>query len=309
MSQGWSAAAVAAPATAEGGGGNSLTRIVLINIAGNRATWQHLGGHGGVWQVNPTRANAIFGCEAVADEQRLSRAIIHNITLLESSTNIDEVVGVHIEGLPAREFTQNGEGASVFLLGAGRTTQPQEIFNMSGNTELGLAWMRKYPKYTSSNLDTEGVILLRGSSFYFVDTGHPAVHMLKANEDQLGVQLVLDNTIEGSNWYKVDVDTFSYCIKQIRENVLQDMMSTFDLSKLTVRLQKPDGQKWVTICPALLDAMIPDAVRDGNDVEALAAARTAAAAHYFGQPLYVTMRLRIEYTLPTTEPPPPAKQA
>jgi hypothetical protein len=251
-------------------------------------------------QVNPDRAGAIFGCED-GDTDKLSRAIIHNVTLIESSTNIDEVVGVHIDGLPPREFTKNGEGAAVFLTGEGRLTQPQEIFNMSGNTELGLAWMRQYPKYTNANLDTEGVIFLTGSSFYFVHCDHPAVHMLKANEDQLGVQLSQDPTVHGGNWFNVDVDSFVYCVKQIRENVLQNMMSTFNLANLTVRINKPDGQRWLNLSPGVVDSLIADDVRESNDPELIAEARKIGVQRYFDRPLHVTLRLKIEYSLPATE--------
>jgi hypothetical protein len=282
-----------------GNNNNNLTRHLLVSINGNRATWEHMGMHGGLWQVNPDRAGTIFGCDD-ADTDKLSRAIIHNVTLIESSTNIDEVVGVHIDGLPSREFTQNGEGAAIFLTGEGRVTQPQEIFNMSGNTELGLAWMRQYPKYTNSNLDNEGVIFLTGSTFYFVNSDHPAVHMLKSNEEQLGVQINLDDTIEGGNWYKVDIEVFVYCVRQIRDNVLQNMMSTFNLGGLTVRISKPDGQRWLNLCPQLVNSLISDDVRESNDADLISDARRLAVQRYFDRPLYVTLRLKIEYSLPAT---------
>ena len=310
MSQGWTSSSTSASVcetncnTNNNGQqqtNNNLTRNLLVSIAGNRATWEHMGLHGGLWQVNPDRAGTIFGCDD-SDADKLSRAIIHNVTLIESSTNIDEVVGVHIDGLPPREFTKNGEGAAVFLTGEGRVTQPQEIFNMSGNTELGLAWMRQYPKYTNTNLDTEGVIFLTGSSFYFVHCDHPAVHMLKANEDQLGVQVSQDPTVHGGNWYNVDVDAFVYCVRQIRENVLQNMMSTFNLANLTVRINKPDGQRWLNLCPQLVNSLIADDVRESNDPDLIAEARRIGVQRYFDRPLYVTLRLKIEYSLPATEP-------
>jgi hypothetical protein len=271
----------------------NLTRNVLVSIEGNRATWEHMGVHGGLWQVNPDRAGAIFG-----DNETLTRAIIHKVTVIESSTNIDEVVGIHIDGLPPREFTKNGEGAALFLTGEGRVTDSQEIFNMSGNTELGLAWMLQYPKYTNTNLETEGVIFLTGSTFYFVHCEHPAVHMLKANEENLGVQVTMDETFGGGNWARVDIEAFVYCVRQIRENVLVNMMSTFDLSHLTVRIKKPDGQRWMTLCPQLVNSLITDDIRESNDAELIAEARRIGVQRYFDKALYATLRLKLEYSLP-----------
>jgi hypothetical protein len=169
-----------------GGGANTggasppgtLTRNVLVHIAGNRATWEHMGMHGAMWQINPDRAANIFAdptsaCgmggadsahEGAIIADKLSRAMIRRVTLLESNTNIDEVVAIQIDGLPAREFTKNGEGASVFLTGEGRVTQPQELFQLSGNAELGLQWMRQFPRYTSYHLEDVGVLFLTGAS-------------------------------------------------------------------------------------------------------------------------------------------------
>ena len=286
--------------TTEDATGRSMTRNILVSIDGNRATWEHMGVHGGFWQVNPDRAGTIFGCDD-ADTDKLSRAIIHKVAIVESNTNIDEVVGIHIDGLPSREFTKNGEGAALFITGEGRVTEPQEIFNMSGNTELGLAWMRQYPKYTSTNLESEGVIFVTGSTFYFVHCEHPAVHMLKANEENLGVQVTQDESFGGGNWCRVDVEAFVFCVRQIRDNVLQNMMSTFDIAHLTVRVKKPDGQRWMTLSPQLVNSLISEDVRESNDPELITEARRIGVQRYFDRSLFVTLRLKIEYSLPQTE--------
>jgi hypothetical protein len=287
-------------------GGNSITRTVLVHISGNRATWEHLGLHGALWQVNPERAACIFGdgytggdspAENAAFAQRLSRAMIRGVTLIESNTNIDEVVAIHIDGLPPREYTKNGEGAALFLTGEGRTTQPQELFSMSGNSELGMQWMQQYPRYTSENLEAEGVIVLTGASYYFVSEEHPVIHFLKANEDQLGILIFQEPSLEGG-WIRVDVDTFVYCIRSLRETVLRYTPSTFNLSNLTVRIAKPDGQRWLQLCPQLINSLLSDEVRESNDAELISEARRLGVQRYFDRPLFVTLRLAIEYALP-----------
>jgi hypothetical protein len=302
------------------GGGGGLTRTVLVHIAGNRASWEHLGMHGGLWQVNPDRAAAIFSdgyvgetpAEAKAFTDRLSRAMIRSVTLLESHTNVDETVAVSIDGLPPREFTRNGEGAALFLTGEGRITQPQVLFNMSGNTELGLQWMQQYPRYTSDNLHDEGVLFLTGASYYFVHEGHPVIHFMRANEDQLGVALYSEPLLEGG-WIRVDVDTFTYCVRNLRETVLKYTPSTFNLANLTVRVTKPDGQRWLQLCPQLINSLLADDVRESNDADLITEARRLAVQRYFDRPLFVTLRLAIEFALPEATPaaapellPPPA---
>ena len=280
-----------------------ISRTLLVHICGNRATFEHAGIHGGLWRINADRAGAVFwndaecATEAVMAE-KLGRAIIRTVTVLESNTNIDEVVAIHIDGMPCQEFTANGEGAAMFLTGEGKVTQPQEIFNMSGNTELGLAWMKQYPKYTNQNLEVEGVMFLTGASYYFVHQEHPAIHMLKANEDTLGVQIRQDNAVNNGDWYKVDIEAFAFCIKSLRENILQNTPSTFNLAGLTVRISKPNGQRWLTICPKLVDSLIPDDKRDLDDASEV---RTQCIQRYIDKPLFVTLRLAIEYSLPETK--------
>ena len=295
-------------AESKNGASNSdkgIVKNILVHIAGNRATWEHMGMHGALWRVNPDRAGSIFGCDAGAsvdcnNNDKLSRAMIRSVKIIESNTNIDEIVAVQVDGLPPKEFTANGEGASCFLIGEGKVTQPQEIFNMTGNTELGLAWMKQYPSYTSHNLEVEGVMFLQGASYYFVRYDHPAIHMLKANEDQLGVQIIQEASISEGIWYKVDIEAFIYCAKSLRDNVLQNTPSTFNLNNLTVRISKPDGQRWLQLGPQLVDTLVSDEVRETNDSELISEARRQGVQRYIDKPLFVTLRLSIEYSLPDT---------
>ena len=294
-----------------------ITRNVLVHITGNRATWEHMGMHGALWRINPDRAGVIFGCNSNDGDgggsnndeggdsisslnEKLSRAMIRSVTILESNTNIEEIVSIQVDGLPPKEFTANGDGASCFLTGQGKVTQPQEIFNMTGNTELGLAWMKQFPKYTSANLEHVGVMILPGASYYFVHIEHPAMHMLKANENELGVHISQESFVSGGDWFQVDIAAFTYVVKMLRENVLQNTPSTFNLAGLTVRIAKPDGQRWLQIGSHLVDSLISDEVRESGDSDLISEARKQGVQRYIDKPLFVTLRLSFEYSLPDT---------
>ena len=168
---------------------------------------------------------------------------------------------------------------------------------MSGNSELGLQWMQQYPQYTSDNLGDVGVLLLTGASYYFVHEGHPVIHFLRANEEQLGITIFQEPVQEGG-WIRLDIDTFSFCVRSLRETVLKYTPSTFNLANLTVRVTKPEGQRWQQICPQLISSLLSDDVRESNDPELIADARRTAVQRYFDRPLHVTLRLAIEYALP-----------
>ena len=286
----------------------SLARTLLVNISGNRATWNHLHMHGALWQVNSDQAVSIFSdapppmtpdgapVDASAAD-RLSRAMIRKVTVVESHTNIDEPVAVLVDGLPPREFTRNGEGASVFLTGEGRVLQPQEIYSMSGNSEVGLQWMRQFPRYTTDNLETEGVMFLTGASYYFVHQEHPVVCFLRSNEEQLGVVCFQEPSLEGG-WLRIDVDTFVFIVRGLRDTLVRNTPSTFNLNQLTVRITKPDAQRWLQLTPQLVHTLIPDEIRETNDADLISDARRLGVQRYFDRPLFVTLRLSIEYALP-----------
>ena len=228
---------------------------------------------------------------------RLGRAMLRRVVLLESHTNIDEVVSIQVDGLPPREFTKNGEGAAVFLTGEGRVTHPQELFSASCNSEMGLWWMRQFPRYTIDNLETEGVMFLTGASYYFVHQEHPVVCFLRMNEDTLGVMCFQEPSLEGG-WIRIDVETFVLIVKGIRSSLVQNTPSAFNLNQLTVRVTKPDAQRWLQITPQLINTLIPDEVRETNDAELIMEARRLGVQRYFDRPLFVTLRLSIEYALP-----------
>jgi len=101
-------------------------------------------------------------------------------------------------------------------------------------------------------------------------------------------------------WFKVDIDAFMFCVQNIRDNILQNTPSTFNLSHLTVRIAKPDGARWLDVRPQLIDSLIADEIKESSDVALIAEARQLAVRRYLDRPLSVTMRIAIEYSLPDT---------
>ena len=65
-----------------------------------------------------------------------------------------------------------------------------------------------------------------------------------------------------------------------------------------MRVTKPDSQSWLQICPQLISSLLADDLRESNDAEIIAEARRLAVQRYFDRPLFVTLRLAIEYALP-----------
>ena len=114
----------------------------------------------------------------------------------------------------------------------------------------------------------------------------------------MGLQLANDATEDGG-WYKVETETFLMCVQTLREGVLRHTPSTFNLSSLTVRLCKPDRQSWLHITSPIIDQLVADECKDGAaDAAAYATAKKSVIARYLDRPVFTTLRLSIEYTLP-----------
>lgn len=113
----------------------------------------------------------------------------------------------------------------------------------------------------------------------------------------LEISIFQEPSLEGG-WIRIDVDTFVFAVRVLRDSVLRNTPSTFNLANLTVRLGKPDGQRWLQLCPQLVNSLLSDEVRESNDLELIAEARRLGVQRYFDRPLFVTLRLSIEYALP-----------
>lgn len=101
----------------------------------------------------------------------------------------------------------------------------------------------KIEKIGNTNLDVKGVMFLTGASYCFVHEGHPVIHTLKANQDQLGVQIKKETLVNGS-WYKVDTETFVFCVKALRENILQNAPGPLHHSQQLPQAQRQEGDAW-----------------------------------------------------------------
>ena len=281
---------------------SSATRTLLVRIEGDRTTWDAQGLNGAIWRVNPEQALTIFHyAQAKGDiplqqqQERLGRAMIRRATVLETFSNIDEAVAVQIDNLPCKEFTEAGDGAHVFLCCAGHCATPREVYNMCGNTELGMAWMQNYPKHTVHNLDTQGVVRLPGKPFCFVEEKHPVLAYMKIIIPPEQFELLVDmdmGGIQGQGWMRVGNDDFNLYANDIREHVLRDAPSTFDLSALTVRIRRPNGAKWFHVSENQAYELVDNA--DDEKMEQ----NLDHIIRYVEKPLHLTLRLEIEYALP-----------
>ena len=282
----------------------SVSRTLLVRIEGDRMTWDSQGANGAMWRMTPEHATNIFHyapnkgdtpASLQMQQERLGRAMIKRVTVMETFSNINEPVAMQIDNLPCKEYTEAGDGAHLFLCCAGHSETPKEVYNIRGDTELGMAWMQKYPRHTVHNLDTQGVVRLPGKIFCFVEEKHPVLAYMKLilPNDQYEMLVDMDmGPMQGQGFYRINNDDFNYYATDIREHVLRDAPASFDLSTLTVRIRRPNGAKWFHVSEneayTLLDNSAPEKAEQNLEL----------LVRYMEKTLQLTMRLEVEYTLP-----------
>ena len=292
------------PPPASAAGVTSVSRTLLVRIEGDRMTWDSQGANGAMWRMTPEHASTIFHyapnkgempSSSAMQQERLSRAMIKRVTVMETFSNINEAVAMQIDNLPCKEFTEAGDGAHLFLCCGGHCQTPKEVYNIRGDTELGMAWMQKYPRHTVHNLDTQGVVRLPGKTFCFVEEKHPVLAYMKLilPGDQYEMLVDMDmGPMQGQGFYRINNDDFNFYATDIREHVLRDAPASFDLSTLTVRIRRPNGAKWFSVSENeaynLVDSTQTDKVDQNMEL----------LVRYMEKTLQLTMRLEVEYTLP-----------
>jgi hypothetical protein len=81
------------------------------------------------------------------------------------------------------------------------------------------AWNEKYPEYTHSNLNTLNVMKAPDMGFVYVDTNHPAVHVLRINKDILGLDVDSIPLLDG-RFVKMTSPLFENICCTIRSKVM-----------------------------------------------------------------------------------------
>lgn len=170
--------------------GSVLTRSVMVNITGSLANLAMQGTQAGVWRPVEGMQLRVFGMGSDADAQiatnQLRTSLIHEVKLLEHRSTFPVPMGVHIECVPSNEKTDMGDGYAYTVLPHSSINTPHVLYQCDVDAEEGSQWRKDYPKYTSANIDTEGVLEVQACPYVFVHQDHPVVELLRHNSHLLG---------------------------------------------------------------------------------------------------------------------------
>lgn len=264
-----------------------MTRTVLVAIYGTPATFDSLGGEAGSWRLTPEQAARIFG--GSGGMRDVKNVILRRIRMLQYKSTTPDVCSVVIDGLPGNEFTQTGEDNHLFVLGSGHSNVPQDIFVATGDTDLGMQWMEEYPQFTRENVRTHLVMRLQGADYYFVHENHPVIKLLYHNQDALGTQIDPKDRVNGC-WYRIDVQVFDDSCHTLDNEIFSRTPQVFDLSRLVVRLRRPDQRRWLELPVSHRMSFIGDNYSQ--------AAKEEYYRKFVNEPVSFIARMEVQYSVP-----------
>lgn len=289
-----------APEGAEMTRGTILERTLHVSISNSLGNLALAGPHGGFWKpVDGTQfqilGHATEGMDASAATTQLGSAMIHEVTLLEHQSTFPVPLGVQINCVPAREFTELGEAYAYTVLPHSTTATPQEIYKAQPLSDDAYEWRKEFPQYNAGNLETEGIMHVNNQAFVFIDCQHPVISLLRHNSHLIGCDIDSQKKIENT-WYKITRPVLKLCCDTLRQKVLSKM-TTHDLNTLSVQIHRINASGWEDLGDGSL-AMRNFKLKAGMSEEEEEEAKRKHLRQFTSTPYSYMARIKIKYEVP-----------
>lgn len=230
-----------------------LARRFNVSIEGTLHNYESAGSMAATWKPLANTHTQMFGpdltmhdtTDQAAVMNSIGNAVIVKATMLESQSTFPVPLGISCNVIPGNEMNEFGDRYLCTVLPKSRVSEPQSLYEADPQAQNGLEWRVLYPDYNKSNLDTEGVMEVKNCPYVFVSQGHPAISLLKANEDMVNQKFDETDLID-NEWYKITRQVFSKCCETLRSQILAKL-HTADLNNLTMQLHRFNNVMWTTI--------------------------------------------------------------
>ena len=280
--------------------GTMMERVLHVSITNSLGNLALAGPHGGCWRLvdgsqNKTLGRAVEGMDAGAATTQLSNALIHEVTLLQQHCDFPVPLGVHLNCVPAKEFTELGDAYAYTVLPNSRLTTPETIFKAQPLSEDMYEWHKEFPQYTAANLESEGIMHVNNQPFVFIDHQHPVVSILRANQHLIGCDIDSQKKMEGT-WYKISRQVLKTCADTLRQKVLNNMTNT-DLNTLSLQVHRLNANGWEDLGDGS-QAMAGFKLKAGWTPEEEENAKRNHLRKFTSTPYTYMARIKIKYEVP-----------
>ena len=266
--------------------GTMVARVLHVHVAGTLTNLAMAGPSGACWRLLDGKQIGVFGVGGEIDTQvatnQLSTAHIHEITVLQDRSTFPVPLGVRINCIPGSEVTDLGDRFAYTVLPLTQNSVGQTVYQCEIGSEEGLQWRKDFPKWTHSNLETEGVLNVENNPWVFVHQDHPVIAILRHNEGLVGCKIDDQPKID-QEWFKVTRQVLQACCDTLRTKVLQKVQS-HDLNTLQLQLVRLNAENW-------------DDVNELGAVLSSASLTSEDATVFLTTPYSYTARVLIKYEI------------
>ena len=280
--------------------GTLMERVLHVSITNSLGNLALAGPQGGVWKpVDGMQfqilGNCMDGMDTGAATSQLSSAMIHEVTLLEHQSTFPVPLGVQINCVPPKEYTELGDAYAYTVLPHSTTSMPQEIYKTQKLSDEMYDWHKEFPQYNASNLESEGIMPVNNQSFVFIDCQHPVVSLLRHNSHLIGCDIDAQKKIDGT-WYKISRQVLGTCCDTLRKKVL-NKIQFHDLNTLSVQIHRLNASGWEDLGDGTL-AMRNFKLKASMNAEEEDEAKRKHLRQFTNTPYSYMARIKIKYEVP-----------
>ncbi|KAJ1467172.1 hypothetical protein T484DRAFT_1756060 [Baffinella frigidus] len=232
-----------------------ITRRFNVSINGSMNDFEAMGRTAATWQPVDNCHTELFGVDAdgvglhgndhATTTNAIGNAVIVKATMLQSKSTFTVPLGLTCNIVPSREITDTGEKFLCTVLPDTHSTFPETVFEADVTARQGMEWRNLYPQYNTNNLETQGIMEVKGCPYVFVSQGHPAINLLRANSDMLGSDIDQMTKIDGE-WFKVSRQVVMQCCQTLRTQVLNKVQNS-DLNTIQLQLHRFQNVPWTSL--------------------------------------------------------------
>jgi hypothetical protein len=225
-----------------------VKRTLCVHISGSLSNLALAGPQAAMWKAVPGKETELF-CPSLEsglnpeDQVNMIRdGLIRSITLKEAQSTFPCALGVSMNCIPSNEVTDLGDKYAYTVLPSSKISSPQVVYTCDSSIQENAAWRNQYGKWNKQNLEKEGVIDVPNQPFYFVHMSHPAIGLLRHNQDMIGCDLD-KMTLVDKQWFKITRTVMGECCKTLRSQVLSKV-HTQDMNMFSLQLHRLNAESW-----------------------------------------------------------------
>lgn len=225
-----------------------VKRTLCVHISGSLSNLALAGPQAAMWKAVPGKETELF-CPSLEsglnpeDQVNMIRdGLIRSITLKEAQSTFPCALGVTMNCVPSNEVTDLGDKYAYTVLPSSKIASPQVVYACDSSIQENAAWRNQYGKWNKQNLEKEGVIDVPNQPFYFVHMSHPAIGLLRHNQDMIGCDLD-KMTLVDKQWFKITRQVMGECCKTLRSQVLSKV-HTQDMNMFSLQLHRLNAESW-----------------------------------------------------------------